>query len=79
MRTLFFVTVFLCTGLFSFAQDKNPEKQTITTEKGLALITAKKEISLNTQNNLAGIYKYKNSKIKMALAFTAKGDRPKLA
>ena len=79
MRTLFFVTVFLCTGLFSFAQDKNPEQQTITTEKGLALITAKKEISLNTQNNLAGIYKYKNSKIKMALAFTTKRDRPKLA
>jgi hypothetical protein len=79
MRTLFLVTVFLCTGLVSFAQDKSPEKQTIITEKGLALTSAKKEISLNTQNNLAGIYKYKNSKIKMALTFTTKRDRPRLA
>jgi len=79
MRILFFVTVFLCTGLVSFAQDKSPEKQTNTTEKGLALTSTKKEISLNTQNSLVGIYKYKNSKIKMALTFTTKRDRPKLA
>ena len=79
MRILFFVTVFLCTGLVSFAQGKSPEKQTNTTEKGLALTSTKKEISLNTQNSLAGIYKYKNSKIKMALTFTTKRDRPKLA
>ncbi|MBT8182626.1 MAG: hypothetical protein KJO53_13680 [Eudoraea sp.] len=79
MRTLFFVTVFICTGFVSFAQDKDLEKQIITTEKGLALTSTKKAISLNTQNDQAGIYKYRNSKIKRALAFATNRDRPKLA
>ncbi|MGB5499157.1 MAG: hypothetical protein WBM77_09540 [Maribacter sp.] len=79
MRILFFVTVFLCTGLVSFAQDKSPEKLIITTEKDSALTSTKERISLIPQENLASIYKFKNAKIIMALTFATKGDRPKLA
>jgi hypothetical protein len=82
MRTLFLVAFFTCTSLVSFAQDRGLVKKIVTSEKGLALISVKKSIALNNQNiqnNLAGIYRYKNSKIKKALAFTTKRDRPKLA
>ena len=91
MRILFFVTVFLCTGLVSFAQEKSPEKQFNTTEKDFALansmITRQPQQVLITINKFgqpnkadtASIFKYRNTKIKRALSFMTKGDRPKLA
>ena len=91
MRILFFVIVFQCTGLVSFAQDKSPEKQFSTTEKDFAL--ANTIIPGQPQQVLIGIYKfgqpeksdtasifkYRNTKIKRALSFMTKRDRPKLA
>jgi len=91
MRILFFVTVFLCTGLVSFAQDKSPENQFITTEKDFALadsmITGQPQIVFITiseflqpeRADMASIFKYKYTKIKRALSFITKRDRPKLA
>jgi len=91
MRILFFVTVFLCTGLVSFSQDKSPEKQFSTTEKDFALadsmITGQPQIVFITISKFgqsekvdtASIFKYRNTKIKRALSFMTKGDKPKLA
>ncbi|MBD0851059.1 hypothetical protein [Maribacter arenosus] len=91
MRTLFIVTVFLCTGLMSYARDNGSGKQMNTSEKGSALtpiflsLQSNKELgnaykSRRPKNNDAvSIYKFKNTKIKKALAFTTKGHRPKLA
>jgi len=91
MRILFFVTVFLCTGLVSFAQDKSPEEQFITTEKDFALANAilpgqphQVNITFNKSGqperaDTVSIHKYRNTKIKRALSFTTKRGRPKLA
>ena len=91
MRILFFVTVFLCTGLFSFAQDKSPEKQFITAEKDFALANSlllgqphQVDITFNKSGqpekaDTVSIHKYRNTKIKRALSFTTKRGRSKLA
>ena len=91
MRILFFVTVFLCTGLVSFAQDKGPEKQFSTTEKDFALADSMilrqpqqvfftiSKFGQPEKADTASIFKYRNTKIKRALSFMTKGDRPKLA
>lgn len=87
MRILFFVTVFLCTGLVSHAQDKSPEKLFITTEKDFALANTQSPqvfITLNKSGqpekvDTASIYKYRNTMIKRALSFMTKRGKPKLA
>ena len=91
MRILFFVTVFLCTGLVSFAQEKSPEKQFSTTEKDFALANTilagqPQQVFITfiksgqpEKADTASIYKYRNTKIKRALSFMTKKDRPKLA
>ena len=91
MRILFFVSVFLCTGLVSFAQDKSPEKLFITTEKDFALANTilpgqpyQVYIAFNKSGqqekaDSVSIHKYRNTKVKRALSFMTKGDRPKLA
>ena len=89
MRTLFIVTVFLCTGLKSYAQNNGPEKQVITIEKGSTL-TPKLPLRLEIhgmyvyksrrriKNNAVSIYKFKNTKVKRALAFMTVNNRPVL-
>lgn len=91
MRTLFIVTVFLCTGLMSFAHNNGSEKQMNTLGKGSALTPIFLSLHSNEEegksyksrrpknNDAVSIYKFKNTKIKKALAFTTKGHRPKLA
>lgn len=90
MRILFFVTVFLCISFVSFAQEKRPEKQSITVEEDFALAGSMNPgpakivfntISKSGQSEKAdsvSIYKFRNAKIKRALSFMTKRDRPKL-
>jgi len=91
MRTLFFVILFLFMGIVSNAQDNRPNDKVSATEKGIAL--AYKILPMQQQYGTnfyyefkhakscrtATIYKYKNTKIKRALSFMTKGERPKLA
>ena len=75
----------------SFAHDNGSEKQLIATEKGSALTHVMLSLQLKKEGNAfyksrrpknndsASIYKFKNTKIKKALAFTTKRHRPKLA
>ncbi|MGB5435505.1 MAG: hypothetical protein WBM98_06405 [Maribacter sp.] len=91
MRTLFIVTVFLCTGLMSFAHDNGPDNQMITSEKGSALTHIRLPLHTNMEGNdsyksrrpknkeTVSIHKFKNTKIKSALSFTTKRHRTKLA
>ena len=92
MRTFFFViTLVLGMGFVSHAQDKNQANKTTIIEKGViqgviatnfksspVLITSFKLHRAKGVES-AGIYMYKNTKIKRALAFMAQSDRPKLA
>jgi hypothetical protein len=75
----------------SFAHDNGSEKQLIASEKGSALTHAMFSLHSNKEdsnsyksrrpknNDLVSIYRFKNTKIKKALAFTTKGHKPKLA
>lgn len=79
MRTLFLLTVFLCIGAFSNAQDKSRQKKILIQEKSFELTTPLNKPTLKSDNKLTGIYKFKHSKIKSALAFSTKRGRLKLA
>lgn len=91
MRTLFFVIVFLCTGLVSFAHGIGPLEQIFMTEKGFALaktispVQLQNDFSANYKfkhpktNSTTCIHKFRNTKIKMALTFITRQNRPKLA
>ena len=80
--TLIFVLIF---GLTAFAQNTNtndtvePIKMGIVLDSGVITINNTKEVKIDTEKSVARLYKFKNSRVKKALAFTTKKDRPKLA
>jgi hypothetical protein len=80
--TLIFVLFF---GLTAFAQNTNtndtmePIKMGIVLDSGVNTINDTKEVKIDTEKSVARLYKFKNSRVKKALAFTTKKDKPKLA
>jgi hypothetical protein len=80
--TLLFVLFF---GLTAFAQNTNSNdtvesiKMGIVLDSGVITINDTKEVKINTEKSVARLYKFKNSRVKKALAFTTKKDKPKLA
>ncbi len=91
MRTLFFVILFLFMGIVSYAQDNRPNNKVPTTEKGSALANIILPVQQQhgtifyyefkdaKSSRTATIYKNKSTKIKRALSFMTKRERPKLA
>jgi hypothetical protein len=80
--TILFVLFF---GLTAFAQNTNtndtvePIKMGIVLDSGVNTINDTKEVKIDTEKSVARLYKFKNSRVKKALAFTTKKDKPKLA
>jgi len=80
--TLLFVLFF---GLTAFAQNTStndtvePIKMGIVLDSGIITTNDTKEVKKNTEESIARLYKFKNSRVKKALAFTTKKDKPKLA
>lgn len=80
--TILFVLFF---GLTAFAQNTNtndtvePIKMGIVLDSGVITINDTKEVKIDTEKSVARLYKFKNSRVKKALAFTTKKDKPKLA
>ena len=80
--TLIFVLFF---GLTAFAQNTNtndtvePIEMGVVLDSGINTINDTKEIKIDTEKSVARLYKFKNSRVKKALAFTTKKDKPKLA
>jgi len=80
--TLIFVLFF---GLTAFAQNTKtndtvePIKMGIVLDSGISTISDTKEVQIDTEKSVARLYKFKNSRVKKALAFTTKKDKPKLA
>jgi len=92
MRTLFLVIVLLFSGSISFAHCIGPDNQMKTIEEGSALayskltseqnlesIISSKRLRHPKRNNAIGIYRFKHTKVKRALAFRTKKDKPLLA
>ncbi|MBT8307333.1 MAG: hypothetical protein KJN85_10395 [Maribacter sp.] len=88
---LFVVTLLLVMGFVSHAQDNHQKNRITTIEKGLALTVIDASLKPShvfissfklrqaKRGDTASIYMYKNTKIKRALAFMTRRDRPKLA
>jgi len=80
--TILFVLLF---GLTAFAQNTNtndtvePIKMGIVLDSGVITINITEEVKIDTEKSVARLYKFKNSRVKKALAFTTKKDKPKLA
>jgi peroxiredoxin family protein len=80
--TLIFVLFF---GLTAFAQNTNandtvePIKMGIVLDSGVITTGDTKEVKIDTEKSVARLYKFKNSRVKKALKFTTKKDKPKLA
>ena len=51
----------------------------IVLDSGINTINDTKEVKIDTEKSVARLYKFKNSRVKKALAFTTKKDKPKLA
>lgn len=92
MRTLFLLIILLFTGSISFAHCVGPVDQMKTIEEGSSLtysnLTNVQNLVSNVErtrlrhpkkNNAVGIYRFKHTKVKRALAFRAKKDKPLLA
>jgi len=73
--TLLFVLFF---GLTAFAQNTNtndtvePIEMGVILDSGVITTNATKEVKITTEESVARLYKFKNSRVKKALAFTTK-------
>ena len=80
--TIIFVLFF---GLTAFAQNTytndtvEPIKMGIVLDSGVITTDHTEEIKIATEKSITRLYKFKNSRVKKALAFTTKKDKPKLA
>lgn len=80
--TLFFV---LTLGAVALAQDTQANVEVDTIKMDIILVTSINDtntvtkVEITTENKVARLYKFKNSRIKKALAFRTKRDRAKMA
>lgn len=56
-----------------------PLKMGAVLDSGIDTSSNFKEVKTATKKSVARLYKFKNSRIKKALAFTTKKDKPKLS
>lgn len=80
--TLFFVLIL---GAVALAQNTQANVEVDTIEMDIILVTSinhtniAEKVEITTENKVARLYKFKNSRIKKALAFRTKSDRAKMA
>lgn len=80
--TLFFVLII---GAVALAQDTQANVEVDTIKMDVVLVTSinhtntVEKVEITTENKVARLYKFKNSRIKKALAFRTKRDRSKMA
>lgn len=71
MKASKILPVFLLIGLMTYGQEKKKEVKVETVKMGVVQ-------TVTEQNTLVRLYKHKNSRIKQALLFMTKKDKPKL-
>ena len=85
MKAVFTLIFVLFFGLTAFAQNTHtndtvePIKMGIVLDSGVITTNDTKEVKIDTEKSITRLYKFKNSRVKKALAFTTKKDKPKLA
>lgn len=85
MKAILTLSLTLFFGAISFAQSVNVEHKVVVSTIGLVQVEEGLKVNnlnqreSNDTNSIARLYRYKNSRVKKALFFTTKKDRPKLA
>ena len=80
--TLIFILFFGAMALAQNTQNYDtvePLKMGAVLDSGIGTSSNFKEVKAITKKSVARLYKFKNSRIKKALAFTTKKDKPKLS
>ncbi|MDE3741927.1 hypothetical protein [Maribacter polysaccharolyticus] len=79
----FIFALFLSTAAFAQNADTNdtvePIKMDFVLDSGVVTFTPAQETKIISGKSVARLYKFKNSRVKKALAFTTKKDKPKLS
>ncbi|UWX55925.1 hypothetical protein NYZ99_05965 [Maribacter litopenaei] len=78
MRTVATIFFIIFIGTAASAQDTNETVKVDTIEMGIVTQTSPSVIKERTQE-VARLYKFKNSRIKKELSFTTKANSPKMA
>ena len=85
MKAILTLILVLFFGLTAFAQNTHtndtmePNKMDIVLDSGVITSNNNKEVGITSEKSVARLYKFKNSRVKKALAFTTKKDNPKLS
>ena len=79
MKTIATLIFILFIGATAQAQTATEQVKVETIEMTIVTSTENKEASLKSTNEVARLYKYKNSRVKKALSFTTKKNKAKMA
>ncbi|TLF45780.1 hypothetical protein [Maribacter aurantiacus] len=85
MKAILTFSLVLFFGGISLAQDANINQKVATLQEDVVLVASHLEtknvkgLDMKGQTGIARLYRYKNSRVKSALFFTTKNNKPKLA
>ncbi len=79
MKTILTLIFVLFISVAAQAQDASVETKATTIEMTIVTSTSYEDVVLETSTEVARLYKFKNSRIKKALAFTTKRNKAKMA
>ncbi|RTE53465.1 hypothetical protein EHW67_10645 [Arenibacter aquaticus] len=79
MKTILTLIFVLFIGVVAQAQNDAVEVKVETVTMGIATATSKQEVAAETNNTVARLYMFKNSKVTKELSFSTKLNRAKLA
>jgi hypothetical protein len=79
MKTILTLIFVLFISVAAQAQDASIETKAATVEMTIATSTSYEDVVLENTTEVARLYKFKNSRIKKALAFTTKRNKAKMA
>ena len=79
MKAIITLVFIILIGATAQAQNTTEEVKVVTVEISVVDATTGKTMKIESNTEVARLYKYKNSKIKKALKFIAKTNKPKMA
>lgn len=85
MKAVLTVFLLLFLNAAAVAQHAKTNDKVSTTQMDVVLVTglpvfiSMEKVGMETQNSVVRLYRYQNSRVKKALSFKTKKDRPKLA
>ncbi|MDL5511394.1 hypothetical protein QSE00_06195 [Arenibacter sp. M-2] len=79
MKTILTLIFVLCIGVAAQAQNDAVQVKVETIVMSIVNATEKQEVAIKSNNSLARLYRFKNSKVTKELSFSTKLNKAKLA